>query len=73
MPTLSKYDSAEPVDIRSVRVDTSLPQKERIADYVRQVGTPYHYIDGGIGVTISFADTDTTLEELLLSYLKRKV
>lgn len=73
MPMPPKNDSAEPVDIRSVRVDTSLPQKERIADYVRQVGTPYHYIDGGIGVTISFADTDTTLEELLLSYLKRKV
>lgn len=63
----------ELVDIHSVRVNTDLPQKERIADYVRQVGNPYHYMDGNIAVRIAFSETDTTLEELLLSYLKRKI
>lgn len=49
----------------------SLPQEQRIKDYIRQVKNPYCYLDNGVVVHISFADTDATLEDQLLSYLKR--
>jgi hypothetical protein len=33
-------------DIESVRIDTSLPKEERIADFIRQIGNPYCYRHG---------------------------
>ncbi|MCD8013291.1 MAG: hypothetical protein LUG99_08965 [Lachnospiraceae bacterium] len=42
-------------DIRDVNVDNSLPQKERILDFIRQVGNPYCYKVGDIAVKVSFA------------------
>jgi hypothetical protein len=64
-------DRDELVDISTVRIDPSLPQEQRIKDYIRQVKNPYCYLDNGVVVHISFADTDATLEDQLLSYLKR--
>lgn len=43
------------VDIRHVHIDTSLPVKERVVDYVRQVKNPYCYRCGDTVVKISFA------------------
>lgn len=59
-------------DIREVMVKTELPKGERILDYIRQIGNPYCYRHGDYVVKISFTDTDTTLEERLLSYLRSK-
>lgn len=59
-------------DIRDVNVDTKLPKKERILDFVSQIENPYCYRHGDYVVKISFADTDTTLEERLLSYMRTK-
>lgn len=61
------------VDIRTVRVDPSLPQQERVADYIRQIKNLYCYLDNGVVVHISFAKTETTLEDRLVSFLKRMV
>lgn len=77
MSTLSPYvvpvDRDALVDIRTVRVDPSLPQQERVADYIRQIRNPYCYLDNGVVVHISFANTETTLEDRLVSFLKRMV
>ena len=59
------------VDISTVKIDQSLSRDERIADYIRQVKNPYCYRSGDIVVQISFAQTDATLEDRLLSYLQR--
>ena len=59
------------VDISTVKIDQSLPREERIADYIRQVKNPYCYRSGDIVVRISFAQTEATLEDRLLSYLQR--
>lgn len=48
-------DRNELVDISTVTVDMSLPVKERVMDYIRQIKDPYHYIDHGVKVTIKFA------------------
>lgn len=59
-------------DIREVMVNPELPKGERILDYIRQIGNPYCFRHGDYVVKISFTDTDTTLEERLLSYLRSK-
>lgn len=59
-------------DIRDVEIDTTLPKKERFLDYVRQIGNPYCYRHGKYTVKVSFSDTDATLEDRMLSYLRLK-
>lgn len=59
-------------DIREVHVNTELPKKERILDYIRQIGNPYCYRHGDYVVKVGFADTDVTLEDRMLSYIRSK-
>ena len=59
-------------DIRDVKVNTDLPKRERILDFIRQIGNPYCYRHGKYVVKIGFADTDVTLEERMLSYIRSK-
>lgn len=59
-------------DIRDVNVDTGLPKKERMLDFIRQIGNPYCYRHGDYVVKVSFADTDATLEERMMSYMRAK-
>jgi hypothetical protein len=58
-------DKAEPVDIRDVSVDRSLPKRDRIAEFVRQLRDPYHYKCGDFTVTAKFAENGATLEDCL--------
>ena len=57
-------------DIRDVTVNTALPKRERILDFIRQIGNPYCYRHGKYVVKVSFTDTDVTLEERMLSYIR---
>lgn len=59
-------------DIRDVTVNTDLPKKERILDFIRQIGNPYCYRHGKYVVKVSFTDTDVTLEDRILSYIRSK-
>ena len=59
-------------DIREVHINTELPKKERILDFIRQIGNPYCYRHGDYVVKVGFADTDVTLEDRMLSYIRSK-
>ena len=59
-------------DIRDVEINASLPKGERILDFIRQIGNPYCYRHGDYVVKISCTDTDVTLEERMLSYIRSK-
>ena len=59
-------------DIRDVKVNTDLPKQERILDFIRQIGNPYCYRHGKYVVKVSFTDTDVTLEDRMLSYIRSK-
>lgn len=59
-------------DIRDVTVNTSLPKQERILDFIRQIGNPYCYRHGKYVVKVSFIDTDVTLEDRMLAYIRSK-
>ena len=55
-------------DIKDVVVDTSVPRRERIRDYVAQIANPYRYLDDGIVVEIGYTDTDVSLQDRLAAY-----
>lgn len=59
-------------DIRDVNINTGLPKKERLLDFISQIGNPYCYRHGAYVVKISFADTDTTLEDRMISYMRSR-
>ena len=65
-------DPAGVRDIRDVKVNTDLPKRERILDFIRQIGNPYCYRHGKYVVKVSFTDTDVTLEDRMLSYIRSK-
>ncbi|WP_322202946.1 DUF6870 family protein [Acutalibacter intestini] len=59
-------------DIEDVTIDTNQPKAERLKSYIEQIGNPYCYRHGKYVVKVSFANTDKTLEDCLLSYLRSK-
>lgn len=60
-------------DIRDVKVNTSLPKAERIQDFIRQIGNPYCYRHGKYIVKVSFIETDVTLEDRMLAYIRSQI
>lgn len=59
-------------DIRDVQINRDLPKRERMLDFLRQIKNPYCYRHGKYVVKVSFTDTDATLEDRLLSYIRSK-
>ena len=59
-------------DIRDVVINPDLPKKERILDFIRQIGNPYCYRHGKFVVKVTFTDTDVTLEDRMLAYIRSK-
>ena len=66
-------DPATLKDIRDVHVNTDLPKAERMLDFIRQIGNPYCFRHEKYVVKVSFSDTDVTLEQRLLSYIRSKI
>ena len=69
---LATIDRDELVDIRDVKVNTSLPKRERAIDFIRQIGNPYCYRHGKYVVKVEFSDTEVSLEERLAGYILSK-
>ena len=68
---IREIDPAELADRQNIRIDSSLPQKERLREYIRQTnGHPDCVIIDGVVVLSRFADTDTTMEELLMAAVR---
>ena len=59
-------------DIRDVNVNMDLPKEKRMLDFLRQIGNPYCYRHGKYVVKVSYAETDVTLEDRMLAYLRSK-
>lgn len=59
-------------DIRDVEINADLPKRERMLDFVRQIGNPFCYRHGKYVVKVSFTDTDITLEQRMLAYIRSK-
>lgn len=48
-------DPKELVDVESVTIRTDLPDKERVADFLRQIKNPYCYLYRGMVIKVSFS------------------
>ena len=59
-------------DIRDVKINANLPKQERILDFIHQIGNPYCYRHGKYVVKVGFTDTDVTLEQRMLAYIRSK-
>ncbi len=70
---IRKVDPETLRDIRDVHINTALPKRERMLDFIQQIGNPYCYRHGKYVVKVSFADSDVTLEQLMLTYLRSKL
>ena len=51
------------VDIRNVKINAELPQRERLLDFIHQVKNPYLYKYGKMVIQSSFGKTDATVED----------
>lgn len=51
------------VDIRSIRIDRSAPLDERLKSYVEQIKNPYMFKVGDTVVRVSYADTESTIND----------
>ena len=65
-------DRDELVDIRDVKVNTALPQRERALDFLRQIKNPYCYKHGKYIVKVKFSNTEVSLEERIADYIRSK-
>ena len=69
---LENIDRDSLVDIRSMKIDTSLSKEERMRDFIRQIKNPYLFRHGKYVVMVEFSDTDVTLEQRLADYVRAK-
>ena len=67
---LQTVDRDNLVDIREVEIDENLSCEERMEQFIRQIKNPYCYRYGDVVVRVRFADTDVTLEDRIVQYLK---
>lgn len=61
-------DISSLVDIRDVKIDTSLPVPERIKSYLDQVKNPYYFRVGDVAVHVCYTENGPTLQDLLEGY-----
>jgi len=59
-------------DIREIKIHTELPKKERILDFIQQIGNPYCFRYGDYVIKLSFTDTEVTLEDRIISWMRLK-
>ena len=63
-------DRSALVQRSSIRLDPAASQEVRLREFIKQIRNPYCYLDGKTVVKISFAETDTTMEDCLEHYLR---
>ena len=51
------------VDIQTIVIDETLPQKDRLESFIKQIKNPYCFRCGKIVVKVKFADDGDTLED----------
>ena len=66
-------DRSTLVQRSSIRLDPAAPREDRLREFIKQIRNPYCYLDGKTVVKISFAETDTTMEDCLEHYLRGRL
>lgn len=58
------------VDLRKIKIDTSLPVEDKIKSYIEQIKNPYKYRVGDIVVTLKFNESGPSFQEALASVIR---
>jgi len=66
---VSTVDRAVLVDLQDVPINDKLPQRERLAEFIRRIGNPYCYKCGGIVIKESYSNNGRTIEDCLEQYM----
>lgn len=61
---IQTVDPSALADITNVKIDVTLPKRERILDFIMQIKNPYCYKCGKTIVKTTFSNTERTLEEI---------
>ncbi|MCL1882392.1 MAG: hypothetical protein FWF81_01385 [Defluviitaleaceae bacterium] len=67
---IKDIDPSMVVDASSIKIDTELPQVERMVSAIKQMGNPYFFKVGKIIVKTCFAETDITINKRYEDYLR---
>lgn len=65
-------DRSSLVDLNDVRIDESLSQHERVAEFIRQIKNPYYYKCGNIVVKERFSNNGKSISDCLEQYIGMK-
>lgn len=65
---IEKIDKNTLVDIKMVRIDTSIPIAKRMLLYLDQIKNPYCFLCGETPVKIRFSYTGKTMDEAIKSH-----
>lgn len=58
-----------PVDITKISINTELPQKQRIDDFIKQIKNPYDFLCYDYRIKIKFSEnSDVTIQDVLKRY-----
>lgn len=59
------------VDIRDIHIDSAEPVETRIRQYVEQARNPFLLKYGDYIIKLSYADTDTSMDDRMTEYVDR--
>ena len=69
---IQKIKKEELTDIRSIKLDPSVPQDLRAVYVLKEMGNPYCFRVGELSVKLEFADNAPSLQDTILDFLQRK-
>ena len=69
---IQKIKKEELTDIRSIKLDPSVPQDLRAVYVLKEMGNPYCFRVGDLGVKLEFPDSAPSLQDALSDFFQRK-
>ena len=69
---IQKIQKEELTDIRSIKLDLSVPPDLRAAYVLKEMGNPYCFRVGDLGVKLEFLDGAPSLQDSLSDFFLRK-
>ena len=69
---IQKMNKDELTDISSMKLDPSVPQELRAAYMLKEMGNPYCFRVGDLGVKVEFLDNAPPLQDALSDFFQRK-
>ena len=69
---IQKMNKGELTDISSMKLDPSVPQELRAAYMLKEMGNPYCFRVGQLGLKVNFIDNAPPLQDALSDFFQRK-